>query len=168
MSAFNLAHTEVCRVERDGFALVATVHVDDRQSPPWEEEDGHGPVSDWTTREPNEGERVLCVDRQSRRYYDVAEALVIAQRDGWGPDTPEAAVAADFARLKAWCDDDWWYVGVAVTVRKLDVQLTGDFDHALWGIESDAEGYLGEVAEELAGDALKAAKAKLAQLCEHP
>lgn len=43
---------------------------------PWEHEDGHGPVSDWTTRDKAPGELVLNSDRRSYRYYDYAEAII--------------------------------------------------------------------------------------------
>lgn len=169
MTGFDLTHSATSRVERDGFTLTATAHPDPDHAPPWEEYDGHGIVSDWTTREPNEGERILSRDRGkwgAARYYDFAATVELARKDGWGPGTPEEAAEADFARLRDWCNDNWWYVGVAVTVERLGVPLTGPYDHALWGIESDARAYLAQVAEDLSGEALKAAKAKLAQLCE--
>ena len=54
---------------------------------------------------------------------------------------------------------------MCVTVSKDGVKLTGRYDHALRGIESDCTGYLEEVAGELAEEAVDAAKAKLATLC---
>jgi len=75
---------ESITAERDGFRYVATVHHDSDMGPPWEEHDGHGPVSDWTGRDKRPGELVLCTDRGSRRYYDFAEACRIARRDIWG------------------------------------------------------------------------------------
>ena len=47
------------------------------------------------------------------------------------------------------------------------MQLTGDFDHALWGIEGNYPGadnsYFREVANENLHDALADAKAKIAK-----
>ena len=128
---------------------------------PWEECDGHGPVSDWTRRDKRPGERILIEDHGSRRYYDVAEALQIARRDGWntlsipapaGGETPRQqaarAVEADYAFLRGWCRDDWQYVGVVVCLEDDD-----DTQQAsLWGIESDADDYLTETAYELADE----------------
>jgi hypothetical protein len=51
---------------------------------PWEHDDAHGPVSDWTTRDKRAGELVLVVDGRCRRYYDFETAMKIAKRDGWG------------------------------------------------------------------------------------
>lgn len=160
-----------------GFTAVATLHMDDDVGPPWEREDGHGPVSDWTTREPRKGERVLNQNGISYRYYDFAAALKAAKAEGWdappfGVGTPDErakrAVERDFKVLKAWCDDEWHYFGVAVTVRKAGVELVGEYDHALWGIAGNYPGadnseFL-SVANELLPSALEAARKKILQL----
>lgn len=161
--------------EVDSFKVTATVHHDPDMGPPWEEHDGHGPVSDWTTRDKRPGERILSTDRDSHRFYDFAEAVKIARKDGWDAKPYKTGTAgeqavraaeADFLFLKAWCDDEWTWCGVAVTVSKNGVDLTGEYDHALWGIECNASdnGHLAEIAEELVGDALDAAKTKLAEI----
>lgn len=134
--------------------------VDDMQELPWVREDGHGPVSDWTTRAKRPGELVLCQDRSYRRYYDLQEAVRRARKEGWRPSVvPDAqagpgllaALAAqeDYKRLRRWCDGRWEYVGVEVEL----VGAKGE-DDALWGIESDCDAYLEEVARELAGGIL--------------
>lgn len=165
--------------QHDGFTLTATIHADNDYGSPWDECDGHGPVSDWTSRDKKPGELILSSDRSSKRFYDYAEACKIAARDGWGMTggklTGEskrayAARAAmhDYKALKAWCNDEWSYCGVAVTVSRNDVQLTGDYNHALWGIERNYPGsdnsYLRDVANEYASQALDAARIKLAEL----
>lgn len=81
-------------------------HFDDAMGAPWDEADGHGPVSDWTRRDKRAGELILNTDRGSHRYYDFAEACRIARRDGWGflPGELEHWQAADglwHARVKA-------------------------------------------------------------------
>lgn len=62
----------------------ATIHSDDSMGEPWKEHDGHGEVSDWTTRAKLPGEMVLSEDGRSKRFYDFAEACKTARRDGWG------------------------------------------------------------------------------------
>lgn len=64
---------------------------DEDMPPPWENEDGHGPVSEWERRDKMPGEMVLSGDGRgrlgtdcARRFYDFAEACRIARRDGWG------------------------------------------------------------------------------------
>ncbi len=208
----------------DGFTVTATIHSDDDATPPWEREDGHGPVSGWrdaSSKSP--GELVLNTDRGRARFYDYAAACQTARADGWGPPmyredvergkgglvrvnsqwfigrdlhTAEsdwaddinaayrqnreamrasypsarayhaAAARADFDRLESWCRDGWQYVGVAVTVSRAGVDLTGPYDHACWGIESDCADYLTEVAGEHVDDALEAARAKIAELAD--
>lgn len=174
MDGFTLHVDETSEIEHEGFTLTATIHRDETYDPPWDAHDGHGPVSDWTRRQKAPGERILCEDGAAHRLYDFAEAVKIARRDGWRglaedtEGTPRQiavrAAEADFQRLRDWCNDGWWWVGVAVTVSRADVQLTGKYEHALWGIESDAGPYLNEVAQDLAEEALKAARAKLAEL----
>jgi hypothetical protein len=168
---------EHVQVEHEGFTLRATVYRDDNATSPWKRSDGHGPVSGWTSREKRPGERVLIKDRHSARYYDFEEAMRIAKKDEWGPQIPyrtpaiaaAAAVERDFKLLKAWCDDEWHYVGVAVTVWKAGICLNAKYGSALWGIEANYPGsdnsYLSEVASELVDEALAQANETLAQLC---
>lgn len=152
----------------DGFILTFQSEYDSDHGAPWEEECGHGPVSDWTSRDKHPGERVLCSDRRSKRFYDFAGAMVIAKRDGWGlaPEelaalasrlgrTPtggeirEAAVRADFDHLSGWANDRWHYVGVILTLSDPDGKEVDQL--SLWGVE-DCGDYHQTVAEELAGE----------------
>ena len=138
--------------------LVQHIHDEDAGTP-WEREDGHGVVSAWTDRGKKPGERIIATSRNHRRYYDVRESIKIALRDGWGisGDTSKmtkreiasAAVAEDYIRMKAWCEDEWYYLGVAVTLLDVDGNKTNLRD-SLWGIESDADDYLDEVARDIA------------------
>lgn len=167
--------------EVDGFTVTAIVHRDDCGDAPWQRGDGHGPVTGWMHRDKHAGERVLNEDHGSKRFYDFAAAVKTALADGWGvaggrkPGETKRAYAAraaehDFAVLKAWCADEWWYVGVAVTVAKNGIALTGEFEHALWGVEANYPGsdnsYLAEVAEQHVDEAIAAARATLAGLCD--
>lgn len=201
------------------FRFRIDVHDDQDMGAPWENADGHGPVSDWTTRDKRPGEWVLSSDRGSKRYYDAQEANRIAERDGWGlsevkqkalverlarprivrrPTGPTSvrhrfgglmqeyrpvsyetitvpgrdpakpltageiraeAVRQDFEFLRGWANDQWHYVGVIVTLLDADDEdgrfTPIDYSHALWGIESEADKYLEEVAHELMGEAAR-------------
>ena len=66
----------------EGREYTWTVEYDCDIGAPWGKHDGHGPVTEWTTRPKGPGERVLAEDRGSYRYYDYAEACRIAKRDG--------------------------------------------------------------------------------------
>lgn len=150
-------------IEQGGFTITARIEQDDDSTPPWDREDGHGEVSELESRPKRAGEMTLSDLRWGRgaRYYDFAGAVKLARRDGWGIANPPegatrrqiAALAAreDFERLRRWCNDDWSYVGVVVTVSARGVDLgTASF----WGIESDAGDYLLEVANELLSDVM--------------
>lgn len=150
-----------------GYTFKVRFPHDEDHGAPWEECDGHGPVSDWTRRAKRPGERILIEDRESRRYYDVAEALQIARRDQWntlsipapaGGETPRQqaarAVEADYEYLRRWCRDEWQYVGVVVCLCDDDGNADGGegTEASVWGIESDADDYLTETAYELADE----------------
>jgi hypothetical protein len=110
-----------------------------------------------------DGDSITCTTAdgfhcRARAHYD---------QDTVAPD--DLPVAA----LEAWNKDEWHYYGVAVTVSRHGVQLTGDYDHALWGIdgnfpngEANRNWYLREVANELLPDAIEAAKKKIQELCK--
>lgn len=210
---------ETLTLEADGFTITATIHNDDDTGAPWDEHDGHGPVSGMTTRDKRPGELVLCSD-VGRRFYDFAAACQIARRDGWGfmpypvkveaapgappyaprggtvtagpfsasdptdfnraiaavyaehkaTMTPRAYAAAaalkDFEHLQAWCNDDWRWVGVAVTVSRAGVDLVDPYAVAVWGIDSESADHLTGTANDLIGQALAIARAKLAELAQ--
>ena len=85
MSDFsNVCEGETIDFEHNGKHYVATIERHDDAGAPWDEHDGHGPVSDWTTRAKLPGEFVLSEDGSSKRFYDFADACRIARRDGWG------------------------------------------------------------------------------------
>lgn len=148
--------------EHQGYRFRVRFEPDQDHGPPWVENDGHGMVSDWTTREKRPGERVLVTDRNSRRYYDIAATLKIARRDGWGTADGRRdgeslrayaarAVDADFEYLRGWCTDQWQYVGVIVSWH--DADDSEDMAESLWGVESLNE-YPTEIAYELADQLL--------------
>ena len=114
-----------------GFTFVARIESDEDNPAPWQNEDGHGPVSEWRSsggvghyarpcKAP--GERVLHSDGIKALFYDFAEACAIARRDGWGPafhSTDIERGANALVRVRAryfrgrdletytsdWCDD---------------------------------------------------------------
>lgn len=165
---------DMIQAEVDGFTVTATIYRDEHMGAPWKEHDGHGEVSEWTIRDKAPGERVIAQDGRSRQYYDFAAAVAKAKAEGWdAPPYGEGtkgeravrAAEADFKWLKAWCEGEWHWVGVAVTVERAGVRLTGKYAHAVWGTENkDAGAHLTELAEEEATDALAAARAKLIEL----
>lgn len=159
--------------EVNGITLTASLQSDYGHGAPWEYEEGHGPVSEWTSRPKRPGELVLNEDRGFRRFYDFQEAVKIARREGWGagPGTESLpagerahiAAMADYERLLAWCKDEWTYVGVVVTASRGGIELA---KASLWGIESDAESYILEVANELIPEAINESLKTIKQLAD--
>lgn len=142
----------VVNIEYDQFTTAA----------PWENSDGYGIVSDWVKRGKRSGELILNSEKWAFRYYDFAGTIKLAACDGWGlapsklkklteqkgriPTPREIvveAVMSDYERLRAWYNDEWHYIGVNVTAPDGETE-------SVWGIESDADDYIQDVAQELA------------------
>lgn len=158
-----LKYNDSAEFEHKGFTFVARVELDECMGAPWKEHDGHGPVSDWRRRndygryDKAPGERLLYEDHGSALFYDFAEAIRIAKREGWGSAGDDGlkagekalrAVERDYDRLRRWCENDWCWVSVLVTLKGTD------YCASLSGIESDEREYLAVVARELADEVL--------------
>ena len=88
-----------------------------------------------------------------------------------GPDpAPVRArtVEADFQALRAWCQNEWYYCVIVLSVYKAGVKIVA---HAasLWGIDlnhpAGDNGYLTEVANELLDEAVDEGIKTLDKLC---
>lgn len=167
-------------IEVNGRTFKVEIEADDHNDAPWENDCGTGYVTEWRRgRDKEPGERILCQDRGSYRFYDMERTMRKAKRDGWGlTDADKAklairlnheprkgeiiaeAVERDFNRLRAWCNDEWQYVGVIVTDEETGRAAS------LWGIESDSDDYLAEVARELADEMFPLSEANEAAAIE--
>lgn len=197
--------------EHGPFTITATIEHDSDTGAPWLEHDGHGPVSDWTTRAKRPGELLLHSDGPHKRYYDFAQACRIARRDGWGISDAalqelrgptrrvvaseyhvengirqdkltwedcaprkvtkrmiaSASAMSDYESLKAWCNDEWYWGRIVVTVThtESEIELASD---SLWGIDANYPGsdnsYLTDCAMELAESALSEARNRAKEL----
>lgn len=151
---------------QDGFRFRARILADEFGDSPWENDDGVGVVSEWTRRAKRPGEMTLARDREKFRYYDFAATMRRAVAEGWSAAPHDQgtrrqraarAVIAEFQRLRAWCNDEWHYVGVSVRMVNADGEEFGEAE-SLWHIESDATDYHRDVASELADSLSYAAK----------
>lgn len=129
-------------LEIDGFTVTARIYRDDCSDRPDERQDGF-----WPSLDPNDAGYIGPKSKSTlARHMAKAKAIV-----------------------KAWENDEWFYCGVCLTVEKEGVQLTGRYDHALWGVECNYPGsdnsYLTDVAHDLLDEALEAAREKLEALC---
>lgn len=122
-------------------------YIDDTDNgAPWENSDGQGVVSGWTTRPKRAGELELNRQGASRRYFDFSATCKKAREEQWdappyntGGETKRQQAAkaarANYEYIRAWCKDEWRYVGVVVTLLDDNGDATGVTD-TLWGVET--------------------------------
>lgn len=109
MSRLNLDYSWTT-FDRNGATYAAKIVPDEDHGAPWEEEYGHGPVSEWTTRDKLPGELVLNEDRRAKRFYDFQEACKIARAEGWGfmpwpvKITPDNPARPDYTACGGWAE----------------------------------------------------------------
>jgi hypothetical protein len=124
----------------DGFSATARVYRDDCRDKPDERDCGF-----WPSRDKDAAGYVA--PRNFKKEQAKAESV-----------------------MAAWLNDEWFYCGIAVTVARNGIELTRQYDSALWGVECNYPGadnsYLREVANDLLCDALGAAKVALKALCD--
>lgn len=162
-----------------GLTFRVTCEPDCDMGPPWKEHDGHGEVRE--TRcykyvalvEKRPGERVLHSEGGTAWLYDWQSATVTAKRDRWGlcdddkaklaetlgraPTADEItaeAVRRDFDHLHCYCEGDWSWITLCVTLLDCDEEPTEEREY-LGGIESDADEYINSEALGLAGEIAK-------------
>jgi hypothetical protein len=123
-----IGHGDVIRFRRNGEKVTAVVAIvpDSDHGAPWEEECGHGTVSDWTRRAKAPGEIVLYQDRDSKRFYDFAEAVRTAKRDGWGFMPHEMRIEPVSGRFP-----DYAKRGGTVTAGPFKAHDATDFNRAI-------------------------------------
>jgi len=162
-------------LEHSGLTFGVSLLADEDQPAPWADDECTGNVvevhgRDYGRIKKEPGQRVLYDGgRSGRSYlYDYAGTIKRAKRDGWGVSpsalaklearigctlspgaVTAAAVDADFARLRDWCDGHWYYVWVRVVLLDIDGAET-DFEEVLGGVESGDHST--EVAYELASE----------------
>ena len=147
----------------EGYTFRAETFHDSDMGEPWKEHDGHGVISDWTTRDKAPGERVLATDGRHKRYYDIQATVKIARKDGWDAEPyggtagqrAARATEADYERMRAWCNDDWCWQWLKVTLLDSDGEPTDEYE-TLGGIEGDSgreyfESEARDLASEIAG-----------------
>ncbi|MQR02341.1 hypothetical protein [Glaciimonas soli] len=155
-------------ITKGGLRFRINITRDDSAALPWIDCEGHGVVSDWTSRDKRPGERILCTSYggASHRFYDVATSMKIARRDKWssGEWLPNPAtvgmerartVEKDFEYLRAWCNDEWHYVGISVTLLSNSDNAITNYNYVLRGIESNSDDYLQQVTHDFMDEMIK-------------
>jgi hypothetical protein len=133
-----------------GITFVARIERDDNHEAPDQRSDGFWPNID----QPDSAGFIGLVGHPGKDRRRLAAAMSRAEHV-----------------MATWRRDEWWYVGVCVTAWKAGVQLTGDYDHAIWGVEANyptgrghPNRYLRECAFEQLEECRLAAADKLLQL----
>jgi len=135
------------------WTIKITLESDDCCGKPWQEQCGHGDVSEWVRRDKRPSERLLYSDTCGKLFYDFAGAVETAKHQGWGCDLVKLekelgrkptkgeiavqAVESDFELLRRWCEGDWFYGVLCVRLVAED----GDIIETeyLGGVSSDGE-----------------------------
>jgi hypothetical protein len=161
--------------QHDGKTFCARTVPDQCMGAPWDEDEGHGPVSGWIKAGYNghvskrPGQRILCSDGRAARLYDYEAACATARRDGWSANVADyeaweggeistrlraaRAVDADMARLQKWCDGTWGWMTLEVApVCACCGEADWDASVALGGMESDCDEHIAATCAELAGE----------------
>ena len=95
-----VCHGDTTTAEHDGWTFAAEVHRDDSFGAPWLEHDGHGEVTDWTTRDKAPGELVLAgilerqADELKAAYAPWLKLEVSDSEEGWILMTATAPAAS--------------------------------------------------------------------------
>ena len=127
-------------MEYKGYLFTIEVDYDEFEEPPWLRCDGHGPVSDWTTRDKKPSEVVLTAVGRAKLYYDFGRAMKVAKEDGWDAapygqgtkgERAERAVRAYIKYLRDYIDNVWVYVTLSVTLKG------SGYTTSLGGVEYD-------------------------------
>ena len=107
---------------------------------------------------------------QGDRIEWTAEGFDIVARLEYDTDSnPEDVECYSPEDVQRWKNDEWFYVGVVLSVSRNGVELS---DHAasLWGVDCNfnntSNTYLSEVAQELEAEALETARAEMARIRE--
>ena len=154
------------RITVRGYHFGVRYEPDPDAGPPWED-DGHGPVSGWRPVDSKRpGERELCRDHRSARFYDVEAAQARALAEGWNAppyevpgETPRQraarAVEANYQYIRDWCQDRWHYIGVIVEwIDGAGAPRDPDTTESLWRVEDSDPKYPRDVARELIAECL--------------
>lgn len=169
----------VIELSASGYSSRVKFDYDQCSDSPWENDDGSGIVSDWTTRSKAPGELLLSEDRGSKRFYDFAGTMVIAKRDGWDAEPYKTgtkgeqahrAVMANYEFIRQWCNDQWHYYFVTVELMHKGVVVA---EQSCGGIESYKDYWREFAADEINGmvdahkreraDAVRAARKETAE-----
>ena len=169
-SRYGLYEGEETTTLPNGWSLVVKIENDNTYNPLWEDCDSMGVVKE-SRGHPGDSytDWIMNSDRGWYRYYDWKATLPVAIREGWGAppyrtgskqEQAMRAMKRTYEYLRAWCNDEWHYVGLIVELRDERGCLIGE--DSCWGFESENISYVTSEARSwayhLIRDARKAAQ----------
>lgn len=153
----------------NGWKIKVEFQHDGDFGPPWKDCDGMGVIKESSYGTPGEyGEYddwILNSDHRWCRYYDWKATLPEAMRDGWdskpygtrrGKEKAIAAMKSTYEYLRRWCNDDWWYVGLIVTLLDENEEELGE--DSCWGFESESMDYITDQVRDWAAGLIRTAR----------
>ena len=113
---------------------------------PWEYCDNEvNLITDWTRRDKKPGELILTTDRTYKRFFDYQAACRYALDNQWGsrdalPGDTKKQIASKaalnlFNYWRSWCDDEWAYRYIEITLIDPDTNQETYFIDSCGGIE---------------------------------
>ena len=129
----------------NGYNFIIVNELDDEFTP-WEYCDNEaGLVSDWKRRDKKPGELILNTDGKFKRFFDYQAACKYALKYQWGsrdalPCDTKKQIASKaalnlFNYLRSWCDDEWKYRYIEITLINPDTNQETDLIASCGGIE---------------------------------
>lgn len=148
-SRYGLYEGEEVTALPNGWSLVVKVENDQDSGPPWEDCDGMGVIKESRWHPGDSYTDWILNDQHNYRYFDWKATLPIAIKEGL--DAPpyrtgnkrEQAMRAmkrTYEFLRAWCNDEWYYVGIIVELHDERGCLLGE--SSCWGFESENISYV--------------------------
>ena len=129
----------------NGYEFKIVNELDDDITP-WEYCDNEADlVSDWTQRDKKPGEMILNTDGKFKRFFDYQAACKYALKYQWGsrdalPGDTKKQIASKaalnlFNYWRSWCDDEWSYRYIEITLINPDTNQETDLIESRGGIE---------------------------------
>lgn len=138
-------------------------HIYDDDGVPWEDHERELVRSD-RSRTKRAGEVVIHYDQGTYWFYNLKQATAVAKAENWGwsqpgpeivPMTPGQAranaVQSHLKYFQGFLKQEWWYIGVRVTLWEDGEQVAED---SVWHVESNAVGQREERAKDCLARAL--------------
>lgn len=158
----------------NGWKIKVEIEYDRDSGPPDKEGDGHGETyrkAGYNYPDEHEREWELWSGHYEWLIYDFKASMKKALKEDWdappyktGSKQEQAlrAVKADYEFLRRYYNDDWWYVGMIVTLLDEDDNELGQ--DSCWGFDSGSMDYITEQVRDWAARLIKSERKERREL----